>query len=542
MAELTKPAMTASTATSSAAMTNEEKKKIMDTIKKIFELLTLKRLRDALGSRGNIIMQKLEQRIEELTEAVEQNEISKETLEDLTAVVKNLDGKLDTITAENYEKVVEEFNRDIERILKDIDERYVEVEGKFIDKMRDALLLKAKKHPELISDEAMAIIQSTDFEKDFTEHTNVIRSDELGKNQLLVEYRGISFVTEASFKETEGEKTKLLVTVKDGIDTNNILEKKGVYLLQTVNPYNAQTELFSAFCEDNNYHYSPDRSKGLNNIERQSAKRKFLREHLNVKERNGVESVIFEDSFFVRNPNTSDTLRVSTEGDKITVTYFPNATSVTATEGKHRQIALIERNEGKGLNFSLAMSEKDADAEQIIKLLLCSEMQQYLETSGIPKASLENALTFNDDFVGEISDNKGTNKVKALYKDMRALNIEDTNKYSLQSRIQTDSPSYIRLMNNEDKSIISFSFDKNGVPNAINYKSGTKGARFERVYDIKADKNTMNYTKHSLLHGESFSEMFDVMNKAMTELGIERGTHIEETRKVEKGRKDVKER
>lgn len=521
----------ATNATAGSAVEEEKKKELFRFLRLLKELWEKIR-----GGKGSIIQQKLEQKLEQLTEAVERNEISTETLKDLVTVVKELDGKLDTLKPEDYEKAIDEFNRDIERVMKDIAEKYVQVDGKFTDKMREALLLKAKSNPELFTDEMIALINSEEFEKDFLRRANVLDSELLAKNQLIIDYCGVSFVTEAKFEEVEGKKTKLIVTVKDNVDAEGIIQKEGYLLPSSTSPYNAQTELFSAFCESKGYHYAPDRSKGLDNAKQRSAKEQFAREFSQGKERDGVESIIYEDSFIVRNAKTSDTLRVSTEGDKITITYFPNATSITATDGNHSQIAQFESEKGK-IKFNLTVSKEDANArDEIVQLMLCPEMQQYLEVNGVSKETLEVALAPDANFVGEVSDKKGTEKIKSLYKDMEKLGFDDT-KYSLYSHIQKDAPSHINILNKENNSVISFSFDADGNPSTVNYRSGAKGSKFENVFNIKESRATPAYAKNEMLHRDSFPEMFGVISKVMYDLNIERGASVDNIRDISEMKK-----
>ena len=524
-------------ATNTAA-SEKEKKDLLSLIRRLWEKIC------SLGGRGSIIQQRLEQQLEELTEEVERNEISKETLEDLANAVKEIDGKLDTITSENVEKIVDEFNKDLERILQDVDERYVEVEGKFTDKMREALLLRAKKNPELFSEEILALIKSKDFEKDF-EKATIMQVAELGKNQLVVNYHGISFIAEAEFKEAAGKKTKLLVTIKDGIDTESLIKRDGelrddVYFPKKTRPYNAETELMTTFCEDNGYRYAPDRSKTLNRVKQLSAKNKFVHEHLTVKERDGIESVIYEDSFFVRNVATNDALRVSTENGKITVTYFSNTANVTATEGEYQTIAAIESNKNGKIDIRFTSVR-----EEVNQLMLCPDLREYFEVSGIPVAQLEKMMTSNEKVLGDVTQTsaveeetfkevkdppKMASKTEEIYNKIKDMKFDS--KYSVQHYTHKNKTAYIQLVNSEDNSAISFSFNKNGVPNAVNYRSGEEKSKFERVYDIQRNRNTVNYFKHARLHGESFLEMFGVMNGIMTNLDIQKGARVSEIRSL----------
>ena len=91
----------------------EEKKKFLEALRRAFKKLA--KFFSSLG-RASIVQQMKEMQ-EALEVSMAQNSVTSDTVEDLYELVNDMEGKLETITPETAEKILEEFQKGAKEIL-----------------------------------------------------------------------------------------------------------------------------------------------------------------------------------------------------------------------------------------------------------------------------------------------------------------------------------------------------------------------------------------------------------------------------------------
>lgn len=542
-----------------AAMTEEKEKRAEAS--RILQWL--KELWEKICGKNNIIQQKFEQRLAEfednLSEAVERNEVTKETLDEVLSLVKDLDGKIDSISPENVDEVMGKFMDDADKIIRDIDAEYVQVKGRLTDKMREALMFKAQRDPKLykesfgikaagISDtkELLSFLSSKEFEEDFLKNANIIQCTELkAENQLLLEYKGQVFLATAEF-EKDDKKTVLTVHLSDSPYTaDDIMAKPDVFSkTEKTKRYNAEHSMMRTFCNKNGYNYLPNKVP----LERLSPQQNFIRKHVvKAVSADNIENVVDDmGNYRIRNADTGEMLVASSEDGKIAITYYPDTETIADTDGKHRLLGSWQASDDNHIHSEFVLSSVGIEVND---LLHSDEMREYLEISGITKEMQEIAFTHESDTEWSLVTSKeGNGKVDALYKQCKEMTnfVEELDKakglstsYTVK-KIQSRNSTFVNI--SDGTNTMAFSFDENGNPTTINFKDGEKG-RFKCVYNIQTNAVNDNFITYQTMDrtAESFKRLHTIMEATLEEMKVERGT-FKETREPDTKKSVDKER
>lgn len=555
-----------SMAMSNAAMSEEEKKLgILAMIEAIKKLLRI--IREKMQGKGNIIQQKFVEKLNELENdlaaAVERNEVTEETLGKVLSIVQDLDGKIDTITAENVDKTLKEFSDGIDGVVRDLDAEHIQVTDRLAGTVRDAFMLKTQTDPELYKrfglkneNELYMLLTSKEFEQDFLKEANVIECTDLkAKHQLLLEYKGEVFLATSQFSKGESNDTRLSVTLTDSPYSAEEIKadsKKFKAVEFKASERNAEHAMMGTFCKQNGYQYLPRRIP----LERLTPQQNFIRNHLTKEVTSGnVENVIDNDgNYRVRNVETGDMLVASSENGEIVVTYYPNTENISDIDGKNHTLGSWKAGDEGHIHSEFVLGSVDI---KVSKLLRSNEMQEYLEASGISKEMQKVAFTHETDTEwARVATKEGNDKVDALYEQCKEtvslLEEMDkakgiTNTYTVR-KVQSHHSTFINV--SDGTNIMAFSFDENGNPNTINYKDG-ESEKFKPVYNLQTNMLNDNFIKYQTLDrtAESFNRLHKVMETSLDELMIERGTFKEtrdsepkDTDKNKETRKEAQER
>lgn len=524
--------------TQSAAMTEEEKKKNFNLLHEIMQWIL-----DKIRNRG-IITQKVEQKLEELENdlagAIEQGEITEKTLNEVLELVKDLDGKIDSITPENVDEVMSKFIDDADEIIHNIDAEYVQSGGKLTEKMRQALLGKLENSPEQLvkgfgkdADKIGDFLISEDFDKDFQQNANIIRqANSNDKNRLLIEYKGLVFTAVADFDKDNGKNT-LNIKLENSKYTADEIKAKpdDFHVIEKGERYNAERELAKAFCDNNGFHYLATRTP----LEKLTPQQNFIRKHFakSVSAENIENVVDNEGNLHIRDVDTGEMLVASSDNGKISITYYSDSENIADTNGKHRVLGSWETdNDHIHADFTLA-----AVGVEVNNLLHSDEMQEYLAILGVTKEMQDKTFAHESDNEWElVTSQEGIAKVNALYEQCKkAIDAVEEVKgasadYSIQ-KVENRTSTFINV--SDGTNTMSFSFDKDGNPNTINFKDGDS-KKFECVRNIKANTINDSYVKYQALDrtSKSFEQMQTIMDAALEEMQTQQ-------RMADKQRKDV---
>lgn len=541
-------------------MTEKEKLMQIDATEKEEKVKVLRWIIEHLRNlfnRSTIIQQKYEQKLAELednlTDAVEQNEITQETLNEVLELVKDLDGKIDSITPENVDEIMGKFVDDTDKIIRNLDTEYVQVNGKLTDKMREILMFRAQKDPEQYVErfkagdtkEVLNFLSSKAFEEDFLKNANIIQCSELNaEKQLLLEYKGMVYLATAEFEEKD-KKPALTVHLSDSPYTADDIKAKpdAFRVMEKPKRYNAEHSMMKVFCEKNGFGYLPSKIP----LERLSPQQNFIRTHIaKAVSADNIENVVDDmGNYRIRNADTGEMLVASSEDNKISISFYPDTKSISDIDGKHRLLGSWEASNDNRIHSKFVLSSVDTEVNELLR---SKEMQEYLAVSGITKEMQDLAFSHESDTEwARVTSKEGKDKVAALYEECQEMAsfVEKVNKtkgisdtYTVK-QFQSKSSTFINV--SDGTNTMAFAFDENGNPTTINFKDGKE--RFKCVYNVQTNAVNEDFIKYQTADrtSESFKRLYSIMDAALEEIKIERET-VKETREPDTRKSVDKER
>lgn len=503
---------TAITHTNSAAEAEETKKalsSLLEKLKKLFEWFSDLR-------KSNSIIQQMQQLQQDLEMAVANGEMTKDSIESLYELVSDMEGRLDTINPENAEEMMAELEAGVENFINQ------ETDGQKLassEQSETGLIGRVKQ-----ALEGNGIVCGSDFESKFYANAKVIAGDGMDKNHLLIEIDG-HILEAAALVKAEND---LEVTVykdkrqyEDVFDENGALKKGFSYIPKTDgNPIH---DLTSVFCENNNLTYVFDTEKERERLEKEflsqaSPKALFIKsrsDKTTLTENGRIQSRYdkSDGTFRVRDSKSGDMLRVRTGEGEIKVYMYRNTKDFNVV-GKELKLAEFKQQGDRKVQVKASLYEGSAD---ISALFRCDEMRKYLELNGVTLEMQQKAYHHETDERWEKVNKANIEKVEGLKAACEAVCSEALGDESYE--IQTHNSKKATFLNiSQGEHCISFSFNKDGDPLTINYRS-EKTDKSKFVYNINTKGVSPEY--NALRSDPVFGKLFKTACSALKEVGID---------------------
>lgn len=489
--------------TASAIASEEEKKNLLEAIKRIFQKL------HSIFGRASIVQQMKEMQ-DTLEASLAQSSITSDTVEDLYELVNDMEGRLDTITPENAEKILEEFQNGTKEI---IDRRTADVND---------IKIGLKTALEKMGAEV----------NDSLDNVHIINPDDNNKNHFFIEVNGEVFEAKAEVK-TEGSKPDVKITV-DGcnetysdIFTENDELKKGFAYVPTIDG-NPEHELVVAVCKANNLNYTFDiekeKQRQISNLPPRGLFLKSRMDKICSSENGRYESRYFasDASFHVRDTKTGDMIRFKSLPNEIKMYLYRDTKSLNALGStKEYQLGSWKDN-GDGTVQSRVMF----DDASVSALLHSTESEKWLKFNGVSKELLAQAYHHDTDITWQkVEGKEAIQRVEALKTACeKAVNNKDymvqlNNSSRNQFTFLNISPKLQEGQDIKKLPRLSFAFDKEGNPQVINYKGEQSKTKF--IYNIK----TRNFSTESkeFYTNEEFQAMYNIAYEAIKSIGLGTG-------------------
>lgn len=503
---------TASTHTNSAAEAEETKKalsSLLEKLKKLFEWFSDLR-------KSNSIIQQMQQLQQDLEIAVANGEMTKDSIESLYELVSDMEGRLDTINPENAEEMMAALETEAENFIKNTDGQKITSS----EQSKTGLISEVKQ-----ALEGNGVVCGSDFESKFYANAKVIAGDGMDKNHLLIEIDGQILEAAAALVEA-GNNLKVTVykndrQYEDVFDENGALKKGFSYIPKTDgNPIH---DLTSVFCKNNNLTYVFDKEKERERLEKEflsqaSPKALFIKsrsDKTTLTENGRIQSHYdkSDGTFRVRDSKTGDMLRVRTGEGEIKVYMYHNTKDFNVV-GKELKLAEFKQQGDRKVQVKASLYEGSAD---ISALFRCDEMRKYLELNGVTLEMQQKAYHHETDERWSKVNTTNMAKVEGLKAACEAVCREALGDENYE--IQTYNSKKATFLNiSQGKHCISFSFNKDGDPLTINYRS-EKGERSKFVYNINTKGVSPEY--NALRSDPAFGKLFKTACSALKEVGID---------------------
>lgn len=491
----------------------EEKRKLLENLREFFKKLG--KFFSQLGKAS--IVQQMKDMQEELEMSLTQNSITSDTVEDLYELVNDLDGKLDTITPKNAEKILEEFQTDSKEILNK--EPTVDVE-----KIRINLETALEDYG--VEASAFDNIKAISDESD-KNHYYLIVNDEI--------YEAVANVLK------DEEKPKIDITIKpcqhsDLLGKDGEL-KEGYSFIPKIDG-NAEHELLIAICKANGLRYTFDMEKEKQRqLSKLSPRGLFLKSRMDKiysSENGRYESKYFASaaSFHVRDTETGDMIRFESTPSEIKMYLYRDTKSLNVL-GSTKEYKLGSWKDNGNGTVKAKISSDDAN---VSALLHCSEVEKWLGFNGITRELLDRAYQHETDTQwNKVESVEGLKRVDALRNACEeAIEGEDYTVQLSNSKKSNFTFLNISLSPKEEQDIknlprLSFAFDKEGNPQVINYKGEHGKAKF--IYNLKTKNLSPNYKEFR--DNNDFKALYNIAYEAVKSVGIESGMkHIGKKNKI----------
>lgn len=484
----------------------EEKKKFLEALRRAFKKLA--KFFSSLG-RASIVQQMKEMQ-EALEVSMAQNSVTSDTVEDLYELVNDMEGKLETITPETAEKILEEFQKGAKEIL--------ELPTANVNDIKVGLMAALKDNGAEVNDSL--------------DNVRIINPDDNDKNHFFIEVDGEIFEAKAEVKTVDG-KPDVKINV-DGCDetyldifTEDGELKEGFSYVPKVDG-NPEHELVVAVCKANDLKYTFDLDKELERqLKNLPPKGLFLKSRMDKicrSEDGRYESKYFasDASFHVRDTKTGDMIRFKSLPDEIKMYLYRDTKDLNAL-GSTKEYKLGSWKDNCDGTLSARVSFDDAG---VSALLHCDEAEKWLEFNGIKQHHLEQAYHHDTDTAWQkVESKEGRQRVAALKNACeKALETDDfvvrlDNKKDNQFTFLNISPKLKEGQNVKDLPRLSFTFDKDGNPQTINYKAEKGKNKF--VYNLS--KNNLTREFKEFRYNDDFATMYNIAYDAIDNLGIQAG-------------------
>lgn len=519
---------TENTNTASAAEAEETKnaaKKLLETLKRLFEWFSELR-------NKNSIIQQMQQLQDDIEMAVANGEMTKDSIESLYELVSDMEGKLDTINPEN----VEELMSTLDSATKNIIDESKKQNAIFASKETDATLMNKVKGALEFS--GINCGSDSDFNTKFLADAKVIADSKLDKNHLLIEIDGQILEAFASVSASASKNKLEIIVRKDNRQYGDVFDENGDlkegFSFVPPKDGNPVHDLSAAFCEANNLQYVFDVVKEKERLESELLSKappkalfvKSRMEKIALSENGRIQSRYFQDdkTFRIRDTETGDMIRIKT-GEKEVKVYMYRNTKDFQVSGKELKLAEWKQQEDGHVKGTASLYEGDAD---ITALLRCDEARKYLSLNGVTEG-MQQALYYHE------TDNRSEKVGKTNLMKVEALKAAcasafgktfKNGEYSV-SINQAKKATYLNI--SQGNRCISFSFDKNGEPLAINYRND-KNSKSKFIYNVHTMNTSPQY--NALRSDPVFEKMFKTARSALNEIGVE--TNLKDTKPREK--------
>lgn len=518
---------------SPAPATEEEKSKLLEALRKFWELIKYQLTHSSHG----MLLQQVERMADAIEESLEQNALNQEKVQELTELFSSVQGEMATITPEKIKEVLENAQSimaDDLFLTPQVDKTdFFETISSNLKSIYDA---KGKDFPE-------------EIEKSLQEKAKFI---DAGKdNSLLIEYDGV--LLQATYLPTE-KKIHLEYT---NVTLSDIANEDGSLIdgYQRVERQigSLEQDLTKALCDKRNIPYEFDKEAvQAKMLEKLSPVGEFVFSRskrltdketgesfneITVTENGRYESHYYtgDNSFRIRDTDTNKTISVVAEKGKIEF-YVAESTAAlpqTATD-RGMKIGQITQ-EGKDIHTHLTFGDVS-----IASMFYSEELTKYLALSGIDEKQQREMLTRKEDASWSKVEDAGMEKVEQLREACRKV-CSRQGQYHVS--VQNTNSNYTFLVVSQKKGLgnanpaISFAFDKNGDVKAINFReSGTverngKETNHKYRYMHSFVTKSVSADFHRLQDNPEFVSLYRLAMESLAEAGIDTSRSRMQTKK-----------
>lgn len=514
----------AETNTNTANSTEDQAKKV-SKIKALFHSIA-QFIKDL--SNHNSIVDRMEKLENELDKLVEDSDINDEALDELYSLTNKMAGKLDTITAENREQILTDWQDEVEKAISKCVVRDAE-DGKDKD-----LIVSIKQGLETLT----GVPRDENFETEFCSKAKIISCGDLKENDfLLIEID--KQILKASFTiPEEGEKPHIEFDIQSSdYDYDDIFDQKGVlkedfsYTASIGN--NALHSLYSAACEANGLHYVIDKEKEIKRLQKQLSPKGLFLQSRTTKDTLSNDgryiSRFFpeDNSFRIRDTKTGDMVSLKTTASTIDIQLYNNTTSFNINGEGFYLGGWQDKGEGV-LESRLATFKGNAD---ISTMLRCKEMRQFLFVNGVSEENQKAAFQHKADTDWSKVSPEHKHKVEELqtscYKVVSHLNDE----YYIEMD-DTEKSKYTFLnIYDKDENRLSFTFKADGSPHAINYRKA--GYKQKTMFMYNVETKCVSAECADAYDDIAFRKLFMVAKEALGEEKAYEKTDAETAKKAD---------
>lgn len=509
------------TNTNTAAEAEKEKNVLKEFWQRIWEII---QKISSLSSRNSIIQQ-MQQLQQDMETAIANGEMAKDSLESLYELVSDMEGKLDTINPENVEEMLAEFEAGATEII----DRENNTKTALDEQSETGLLSEVKQ--ELKNN---GITCDPDFDSRFYANARVITGNGMDKDHLLIEIDGQVLEASALVK---GNNNLEITVRKDDRQYEDIFDEQGNlkegFSSVPKTDGNPVHDLTAAFCKNNSIIYVFDKEKERERLENEflsqaSPKALFIKgrtDKITLTENGRIQSCYDKSdcTFRVRDTKTGDMLRVRTGEGEIKVYMYRNTKDFNIV-GKELKLAEFKQQENRKVQAKASLYEGSAD---ISALFRCDEMRKYLELNGITLEMQQKAYHHETDERWSKVNKANMEKVEGLMEACELVCSKALGDEKYEAQIHNSKKATFLNISQGD-CCISFSFNKDGDPLTVNYRSH-KGERSKFVYNINTKGTSPEYNAYR--SDPMFEKMFKAACSALKEVGID--TNLATQKKME---------
>lgn len=540
-----------------APASEEKKHRLRELFEHIKEFL--------LQWRHGALLEKMEEMEQEFDAVLGSAALTNEAVESMREVLQTINGRLDTVTAENLPEFIEELGNVVakasEQMEKSLD-NLVTVNESAIDKLCEIIVDKEKKdnkaEKEKIRNDILAngkIIAKAD-EPDVLYllyngkivQADLLKKEENGKTKYTIQFEKLETTekineiqksistTESEFITKYGEKAGYSVVVPDTNTKNNAF-----YALE------------SEFCKRNNLQFIFDIEKEKQRIMEEHDRRvdelieanpklKFIKKYTNLvnedntanKTEEGHEAFFDAETsvFYIRHAQSGQMIAISTKNGEMAIDWYKTSESLKDASGKKVQLGKFEQ---EGDNRITAQFSLYNGSDIATTLLQSSAAKEYMLANGISAEAQTKAFHHNADDKEKWCrvNKKDMSKVRKLskacvdavgkmgedYSNVKVYIEDVSSRGSYNGRKNSRSYTFVQLETPDEKGgtqKMSISFNENGKPMTLNFNNNFS-------YNINARTIGEDYLKQFGKNGSpEFQKLFNIAMSGLIQTGYVR--------------------
>lgn len=540
-----------------APASEEKKNKLLELFKQIKEFL--------LQWRHGALLEKMEKMEQEFEAVLGSAALTNEAVESMREVMQTINGRLDTVTAENLPELVEELGNVVTKASEQMEKSLgnpVTINESAIDKLCEIIVDEEKKDDEAekekIRNDILAngkIIAKAD-EPDVLYllydgkivQADLLKKEEDGKTKYTIQFEKLKTAermneiqksisaTEGEFITEYGEKAGYSVVVPDTNTKNNAF-----YALE------------GEFCKRNNLQFIFDVEKEKQRIMEENNRRvdelieanpklKFIKKYSNLVNEDNTASKTEEghEAFFdaetsnlyIRHAQSGQMIAISTKDGEMTIDWYKTSESLKDTSGKKVRLGKFEQEGNNQITAQFGLYN-GSDIATI--LLQSSAAKECMLANGISTEAQTKAFRHETDNKEKWCrvNKKDMPKVQKLskacvdavgrmgddYSDVK-VHIEDvSSRGSYNGRKNSRNYTFVQLEMPDEKGEIqkmSISFNENGKPMTLNFNNNF-------AYNINARTIGGEYLKQFGKNGSpEFQKLFNVAMSGLAQVGYVR--------------------